>query len=156
MDIVESYRNLVKGQGCSDGSCCFEKPKGMHTNGGCSCDSKRTSHEIKLRKLGQVGRYAQEMADTIEKLRAENKELRAASEWRSIETSLPDLLTPVFLLDTGSIWNAPDEIGEVLEMTQGYLNDVRGHKYWSIFGARGAEINSYTHWLPLPKAPEVE
>jgi hypothetical protein len=29
--------------GCSDGGCQIEKPKGMHTNGGCRCDPRAFS-----------------------------------------------------------------------------------------------------------------
>lgn len=35
--------------GCSDGYCVVERPKGMHTNGGCRCGTNRMTAERALR-----------------------------------------------------------------------------------------------------------
>ena len=32
--------------GCSDGGCQIEKPKGMHTNGGCRCNPRKFSEYL--------------------------------------------------------------------------------------------------------------
>jgi len=32
--------------GCSDGGCQIEKPKGMHTNGGCRCNPREFSEYL--------------------------------------------------------------------------------------------------------------
>ena len=44
--------------GCSDGGCQIERPKGMHTNGGCRCHPRRFSEHLlwlacELDKLGR-------------------------------------------------------------------------------------------------------
>lgn len=33
---------MLKIGGCSDGGCMIDRPKGMHTNGGCRCWDDRT------------------------------------------------------------------------------------------------------------------
>lgn len=38
---------LHPGAGCSDGSCVFGSPGGMHTNGGCECLKERNPMQLK-------------------------------------------------------------------------------------------------------------
>lgn len=33
-------------RGCSDGGCQIEKPKGMHTNGGCQCSPREFAKHL--------------------------------------------------------------------------------------------------------------
>lgn len=46
--------------GCSDGGCLIEKPRGMHTNGGCRCTPRTFSeHLLELAaRLDEMGRHA--------------------------------------------------------------------------------------------------
>lgn len=69
-DLVKRYRQLqeVIG-GCHDGYCVVRKPKGMHTNGGCTCLEDLRLHERS--RIGHLLRCAQGMADRIEELEAE-------------------------------------------------------------------------------------
>ena len=79
-DLVKRYRQLqeVIG-GCHDGYCVVRKPKGMHTNGGCTCLEDLRLHERS--RIGHLLRCAQEMADRIEELEAKlEKAVRLISE----------------------------------------------------------------------------
>ena len=73
-DLVKRYRALQDHiGGCHDGYCVIKKPSGMHTNGGCNCLMDLKLH--KASRVGQLLRCAQQMADRIEALEAENREL---------------------------------------------------------------------------------
>lgn len=64
-DIVARARKL--GLGCGDGNCIINKPKGMHTNGGCSCFGERSM----LKKFqAAYNDFIAPMADEITRLRA--------------------------------------------------------------------------------------
>jgi len=48
--------------GCCDGSCQIEKPKGMHTNGGCRCSPRAFSDCLldlasRLESMGKYKRF---------------------------------------------------------------------------------------------------
>ena len=56
--------------GCSDGSCVFGHPGGMHTNGGCHCvPSLSVFHTMSADERI-------ELRNKIKKLAQQNKELR--------------------------------------------------------------------------------
>jgi len=48
--------------GCSDGGCQIEKPKGMHTNGGCRCNPREFAEYLlwlscEIEKHGRYRRW---------------------------------------------------------------------------------------------------
>lgn len=47
--------------GCSDGYCIIQRPKGMHTNGGCRCSEDRA----RMRRFGPRARHFAEQVRTI-------------------------------------------------------------------------------------------
>ena len=63
-DLVERLRELLTQfdegcaaiGGCSDGYCVIQRPKGMHTNGGCRCSDDR----IRMRRFAQRAAYFRE------------------------------------------------------------------------------------------------
>ena len=76
---VEKFRSMQKIiGGCHDGYCVIEKPKGMHTNGGCSCLEDLNFQG--RQKVGHMLRAAQEMVDDISSLEEENQRLRKSLE----------------------------------------------------------------------------
>ena len=58
--------------GCSDGYCVIQRPKGMHTNGGCRCSDDRN----RMRRFASRAAYFREKV--AEALR-QYKEARDAS-----------------------------------------------------------------------------
>jgi hypothetical protein len=90
-----------------------------------------------------------EKACRIEALEAENTRLRAAMEWRPIETAPRDGTEVV-----GSAWWIMDDGAYRLGwMAEGYLCGDR----WAFasFDLNEDEYSKPTHWKPLPAAPEV-
>ncbi len=64
---VLQFRGMqaAMGNGCHDGYCVIEKPKGMHTNGGCYCMDDLTFQQKQY--IGHMLKCAQVMAAHLEK-----------------------------------------------------------------------------------------
>ena len=77
------------------------------------------------------------------------------SGWISIEDRMPDRYQYILLVND-RYWNAPDEMGGPHVAAVGYLDEIGGQQYFSIFGERGMEIESFTHWMPIPEYPVDE
>lgn len=83
-----------------------------------------------------------EQADTITALRSEVERLRAAQQWRPIESAPKDGM-PVQVGWIGRTWEASKSHCEYGEW--GYLTREMGFIPW---------CEQPTHWLPLPPPPE--
>lgn len=78
-DLVGRYRELQEAiGGCHDGYCVIRKPKGQHTNGGCTCLEDLRLHERS--RIGHLLRSAQDMAARIEELEAKLAEAVSFAE----------------------------------------------------------------------------
>lgn len=73
---LEELQEIIGG--CHDGHCVVRKPKGMHTNGGCTCLEDLRLHERS--RIGHLLRCAQGMADRIEELETQVKAVDALVE----------------------------------------------------------------------------
>ena len=77
------------------------------------------------------------------------------SGWISIKDRMPDRHQYILLV-ADRYWNAPDAMGHPHVAAVGYLDEIGGQQYFSIFGERGMEIDSFTHWMPIPEYPVDE
>lgn len=73
--------------------------------------------------------------------------------WIPVSEMLPEIGVQVVLM-ADRYWNVPSDIQDMKVTATGYLSDIHGHKYWSVFGERGSELNAFTHWFELPELPE--
>lgn len=73
--------------------------------------------------------------------------------WTPIKERLPDKHRYVFLL-ADRYWNTPDGVPDMKVSACGYLNDF-GSLHWSVFGERGFDLDSFTHWMYVPETEET-
>ena len=78
---------------------------------------------------------------------------RNGNEWIQVSEKLPDEHRKVALMDCNSYENQPDEVSNPHVVQAGYLTNIHGQQFWSIYGERGLNVNSFTHWMPLPEPP---
>ncbi|WP_136420330.1 DUF551 domain-containing protein [Herbaspirillum sp. ST 5-3] len=75
-------------------------------------------------------------------------------EWISVKDRLPDLHQAVALVDVER-WRNTGADFEINHHAVGYLSWSGYSRYWSCFGeSRGQVLEAFTHWLPLPAAPQ--
>lgn len=78
----------------------------------------------------------------------------SAGGWVSVDERLPELDVSVALINVDELENTgggPD----MNVRACGYLSDAGYMKYWSIRGERATSLEAYTHWMPLPEAPNA-
>lgn len=75
--------------------------------------------------------------------------------WTRIKDGLPNHGQQVALITTKRFWSVPDGVPDANVTATGYLAEAGGSNYWAIFGERGMELDSFTHWMPLQN-PAVE
>ena len=63
--VYRVTKRLFPDLGCSDGSCVFGSPGGMHTNGGCDCIRDRDVNMLR-RRLMAMSQIAKTIAATSE------------------------------------------------------------------------------------------
>jgi hypothetical protein len=73
--------------------------------------------------------------------------------WTKVKDKLPDRGQQVVLITTERFWNVPDGVLEFNVTATGYLASDGGN-YWAIFGKRGMDIDSFTHWMYLQNPDE--
>lgn len=125
----------------------LEQWEGSHCGGDClaaACDHcDGTQHKPGAKWLAtKTDTYAEGLRDGA-----------AEMGWRPIADGLPGLGESVALLDTRRWENTADQERNV--QAAGYLADLFGMKYWSVRGEPALEIDAFTHWLPLPSAPDA-
>lgn len=158
MDIVEQYKRITKDLGCSNGNCIFKKRTGMVTNGVCGCFAAYKATKPEIMKLRHIARMALEMSDEIEKLRAENEALRAASEWQPIETA-PFNTEFLAALSNGRVTTL------YKRKHDHYINREYNFDWYEGYNMRVPIASSHppdslvdsiiaTHWRPLPIPPK--
>ena len=75
-------------------------------------------------------------------------------EWISVKDRLPELHIVVALMDCTSYRNnGNQEVNNPHVVQAGHLTHFGGN-YWSVYGERGLEVDSFTHWMPLPEPPK--
>jgi hypothetical protein len=77
--------------------------------------------------------------------------------WVSVKDRLPELHQSVVLLNADRFENVADDWNRQVH-DAGYLESWGGRTlpYWSIRGQRATAIEAYTHWMPLPAAPNAQ
>lgn len=102
----------------------------------------------------KVNRHHTEAAELIEKLRAENKELRAASEWRPIETAPKDG-TEILCYD-GCIIERVKWLRSNWSIVNGWFHTINPESLNSDNWNDPPEycLAKPTHWMPLPSCPD--
>lgn len=89
-----------------------------------------------------------------EKIKLEERIKKSRTmNWIDIKDRIPDRYQYVLLI-ADRYWNAPDAMGHPHVAAVGYLDEIGGHQYFSIFGERGMKIDSFTHWMSIPDYPE--
>ena len=79
--------------------------------------------------------------------------LAAPEGWVSIEDRLPEIDQSVALVNIHR-WEACSGAMERNVHDAGYLSDLHGQKFWSVRGERAQSVTAFTHWMPLPLAPQ--
>jgi hypothetical protein len=85
-------------------------------------------------------------------LEGEITTLRAQREWVSVEERLPEEGQTVVLLDAKRFVATERSHDNVMHV--GCYSAFGNH--WAVMGERGFILESFTHWMPLPSAPEGE
>lgn len=71
--------------------------------------------------------------------------------WIDVKEQLPEKGQYVILL-ADRYWSVPEGFNDMKVTATGYLDEF-GHLYWSVFGERALELDAFTHWMPIPAAP---
>ena len=118
--------------------------------------------KVRIEAVNPIGEQAvfQSVRDAIFALQRESEGFKSTevkpapakdAGWISVEDRLPEPGLMVALLDENRWMNTGDD-SEKNVCQCGYLSCL-GKPYWSIYGERGAVVNAFTHWMPLPEAP---
>lgn len=77
-----------------------------------------------------------------------------SQEWISVKDRLPELHQSVCLINIDK-WMNTGGVFDRNKYATGYLAEF-GQKYWSCDYQPALELNSFTHWMPLPTPPKEQ
>lgn len=109
-----------------------------------------------------LGNLYEMIADSYEKLQAENAELKRQSQWISVDDELPEFNTVVLVKvyrERGITWPKSDHscTAKLSRVSRHCGENSPIDNRWYVFPSGGNEITKeVTHWMPLPTPPEGE
>lgn len=81
------------------------------------------------------------------------KYMEETEDWIPIEEELPQMHRHVALINKERRENCAPEI---YVARCGFLNQIGAVTFWSCYGERAMDINSFTHWKELPPHKEIQ
>ena len=79
---------------------------------------------------------------------------KLAGEWISVKDDMPEKHEYVLLM-ADRYWSSPEGVPDMKVTVTGYLQEYGSGLFWSVFGELGMDLDSFTHWMPLPEPPNA-
>jgi hypothetical protein len=100
-------------------------------------------------------RYIEELEEKLSKFKTIGGSWYMPGVWYKTSERLPDPGDQVLLITENRLWCTPVGVDEAHVTATGYLAHNGPDLYWAIFGERGMELESFTHWMGLPELPDA-